>query len=38
VSPRRYNCTACHVTQTQAEPLVGNRFVDVDTLIGRARK
>jgi nitrate reductase cytochrome c-type subunit len=38
VSPRRYNCTACHVTQTQAEPLVRNRFVDVDTLIGRARK
>ena len=38
VSPRRYNCTACHVTQTTAQPLVGNRFVDVDTLIGRARK
>jgi nitrate reductase cytochrome c-type subunit len=38
VSPRRYNCTACHVPQTMAQPLVDNRFVDVDTLIGRARK
>jgi cytochrome c-type protein NapB len=38
VSPRRYNCTGCHVPQTQAQPLVENRFVDVDTLIGRARQ
>lgn len=38
VSPRRYVCTACHVAQTQAEPLVENRFQDIDTVIGgRAR-
>jgi cytochrome c-type protein NapB len=26
ISPRRYVCTTCHVTQTDAPPLVGNTF------------
>jgi cytochrome c-type protein NapB len=29
VAPRRYACTACHVTQTDARPLVENTFIDV---------
>ena len=33
VSPRRYFCLQCHVPQTDATPLVGNTFVDIDTLI-----
>ena len=33
VSPRRYFCLQCHVPQTGAKPLVGNRFQDVDGLI-----
>jgi nitrate reductase cytochrome c-type subunit len=33
VSPRRYFCTACHVTQAATEPLVENRFTDVDELL-----
>jgi nitrate reductase (cytochrome), electron transfer subunit len=33
VAPRRYNCTACHVPQTNARPLIENTFQDVDTLI-----
>ena len=33
VAPRRYNCTACHVPQTNARPLVENTFRDVDALI-----
>jgi nitrate reductase cytochrome c-type subunit len=33
VAPRRYNCTACHVPQTNARPLVENTFKDVDVLI-----
>lgn len=28
VTPRRYFCTACHVQQTDARPLVDNDFVD----------
>ena len=35
ISPRRYFCTACHVVQHDAKPLVPNEFVDVDTLIAR---
>jgi cytochrome c-type protein NapB len=35
VSPRRYFCTQCHVPQTNAKPMVENRFVDVDTLLTR---
>ena len=33
VSPRRFFCTQCHVTQTKVRPLVGNSFIDVDSLI-----
>lgn len=33
VSPRRFFCTQCHVTQLRVRPLVGNDFVDVDSLI-----
>jgi cytochrome c-type protein NapB len=28
VTPRRYFCTACHVQQTDAPPLVPNTFID----------
>ncbi|SAL28961.1 Periplasmic nitrate reductase, electron transfer subunit precursor [Caballeronia sordidicola] len=30
LSPRRYFCTQCHVTQADAKPLVGNTFTDVE--------
>jgi nitrate reductase (cytochrome), electron transfer subunit len=33
VSPRRYFCNQCHVTQSDAEPLVENTFVDMHTLM-----
>ncbi|PIW29621.1 MAG: periplasmic nitrate reductase electron transfer subunit [Rhodospirillales bacterium CG15_BIG_FIL_POST_REV_8_21_14_020_66_15] len=33
VSPRRYFCLQCHVPQTDARPLVGNTFKDVDAII-----
>jgi cytochrome c-type protein NapB len=33
VSPRRYFCTQCHVVQTDARPLVGSDFLDVDELM-----
>jgi len=32
VSPRRYFCLQCHVTQADAKPLVGNTFTPVDSL------
>ena len=32
VSPRRYFCTACHVPQADAAPLVGNTFTDMSEL------
>lgn len=32
VTPRRYFCTACHVPQTDANPLVPNTFQDMATL------
>ncbi len=35
VSPRRYFCTQCHVPQHPDEPMVGNTFVDIDTLLSR---
>jgi cytochrome c-type protein NapB len=39
VSPRRFFCTQCHVTQMKLRPLVGNSFIDVDSLIdGVAKK
>lgn len=34
ISPRRYFCNQCHVTQHEVKPLVGNDFVDADALIG----
>ncbi len=33
VSPRRYFCTQCHVTQQVTRPLVGNDFVDIDSVL-----
>jgi cytochrome c-type protein NapB len=36
VSPRRYFCEQCHVTQVDAKPLVETRFEDVDDLVRRA--
>src|SRR5262245_50534170 len=32
VSPRRYNCTACHVPQADVAPLVPNTFKDMSEL------
>ena len=29
VTPRRYFCTACHVQQTDAQPLVPSTFKDM---------
>lgn len=37
LSPRRYFCTQCHVPQTDAKPLVGNNFIDIDHLIRQQR-
>ncbi|MEW6706914.1 MAG: nitrate reductase cytochrome c-type subunit [Pseudomonadota bacterium] len=33
LSPRRYFCLQCHVPQAELQPLVENRFIDVDTLL-----
>jgi cytochrome c-type protein NapB len=33
VSPRRYFCEQCHVVQMQTEPVVKNRFRDVESII-----
>lgn len=38
VSARRYFCTQCHVPQTDARPLVDNRFEDIDTILERLRR
>ena len=35
ISPRRYFCTQCHVTQAVVTPPVDNRFVDVYELVER---
>jgi cytochrome c-type protein NapB len=32
VSPRRYFCLQCHVSQTEAQPLVPNTFKPVDAM------
>ena len=37
VTPRRYFCTQCHVSQADVEPLVDNKFQDIDSLIGAER-
>lgn len=33
ISPRRYFCNQCHVTQLDAKPLVENTFVDMHSLM-----
>ncbi len=33
ISPRRYFCNQCHVTQLDAKPLVENDFVDMHSLM-----
>ena len=33
ISPRRYFCDQCHVTQQDTKPLVDNVFVDIDSLL-----
>jgi cytochrome c-type protein NapB len=38
VSPRRYFCEQCHVVQTEAEPMVGNDFIDIDKLLRADRR
>ncbi len=38
VSPRRYFCNQCHVSQREVKPLVENGFVDVDTLLQNSAK
>ena len=37
ISPRRYFCTQCHVPQHSVRVPVGNDFVDIDTLLTRAK-
>ena len=36
ISPRRYFCEQCHVTQVDAKPLVANDYEDVDAIVKRA--
>ncbi len=38
VSPRRYFCNQCHVTQLDAEPLVENTFTDMHSLMKEKSK
>ena len=33
ISPRRYFCKQCHVTQTDSRPMVDSDFVDMDVLL-----
>lgn len=33
LSPRRYFCLQCHVPQAPLNPLINNRFIDVDTML-----
>lgn len=33
ISPRRYFCLQCHVTQVDTQPLISNEFVDIDELL-----
>lgn len=35
LSPRRYFCMQCHVPQANVNPLVVNRFIDVDTMLNK---
>lgn len=36
VSPRRYFCLQCHVPQVPVNPLVENRFTDVEAMLRRS--
>jgi cytochrome c-type protein NapB len=36
VSPRRFFCTECHVSQNLVKPPVDNDFIDIDTMLSRA--
>jgi cytochrome c-type protein NapB len=38
VSPRRYFCTQCHVTQAVVKPPIDNRFIDVYELVEREQR
>ena len=38
VSPRRYFCNQCHVSQLDVKPIVDNNFVDVDHIIQDSEK
>jgi cytochrome c-type protein NapB len=38
VSPRRYFCNQCHVSQNEVQPLVGNSFQTIDTLLQNEAK
>ena len=38
VSPRRYFCNQCHVPQKEVQPLVGNSFQTIDTLLQNEAK
>ena len=35
LSPRRYFCMQCHVPQANANPLIENRFLDVDAILNK---
>lgn len=37
VSPRRFFCTQCHVSQQDVKAPVANDFVDIDTLLSRGQ-
>jgi cytochrome c-type protein NapB len=37
VSPRRYFCEQCHVVQMDANPVVQNRFRDVESMIRKKK-
>jgi cytochrome c-type protein NapB len=36
ISPRRYFCMQCHVPQVPTNPLVENRFTDVEAMLRRS--
>ncbi|HET6467856.1 MAG TPA: nitrate reductase cytochrome c-type subunit [Geminicoccaceae bacterium] len=38
VSPRRYFCTQCHVSQADVEPPIPNEFESIATLLSRPRQ
>ena len=37
VSPRRYFCEQCHVVQMETDPIVENRFRDVESMIRKKK-